>query len=293
MILTLSVENTYVVLGVFDGEELKFSSRMATDRKKTGDEYAVAFRSTLELHGIRRTDIQGGIVSSVVPALIREIRQALRLILGREPMVVGPGVKTGLNILMDNPASLGSDLVAAAVAATAEYPVPLIVADMDTATTLLAVNEKRNFVGTVIAPGTALSAQALADACDQLPRISLEAPKEVIGRNTVDCMRSGAVYGTAAMLDGLTQRMEEQMGSPCTVIAPLPPGGHCGRAADAQGPAAHIREKRQKIKTSRRSWERRFPVSRYLGARWRSSSTTASIQPLTEAISSGVMPLAS
>ncbi len=120
---------------------------------------------------------------------------------------------------MDNPASLGSDLVAAAVAATAEYPVPLIVADMDTATTLLAVNEKKSFVGTVIAPGTALSAQALADACDQLPRISLEAPKEVIGRNTVDCMRSGAVYGTAAMLDGLTERMEEQIGSPCTVIA--------------------------------------------------------------------------
>ena len=233
MILTLSVENTYVVLGVFDGEELKFSSRMATDRKKTGDEYAVAFRSTLELHGIRRTDIQGGIVSSVVPALIREIRQALRLILGREPMVVGPGVKTGLNILMDNPASLGSDLVAAAVAATAEYPVPLIVADMDTATTLLAVNEKRNFVGTVIAPGTALSAQALAYACDQLPRISLEAPKEVIGRNTVDCMRSGAVFGTAAMLDGLVERMERQMGSRCTVIATGTLAGlitpHCSR----------------------------------------------------------------
>ena len=219
MILTLSVENTNVVLGVFDGQTLLFTSRMATDRKKTGDEYAIAFRSILELHDIRREDIQGGIVSSVVPALIREIRMALRLILGKEPMVVGPGVKTGLNILMDNPASLGSDLVASAVAATAEYPVPLIVADMDTATTLLAVNEKKSFVGTVIAPGTALSAQALADACDQLPRISLEAPKEVIGRNTVDCMRSGAVYGTAAMLDGLTQRMEEQMESPCTVIA--------------------------------------------------------------------------
>ena len=219
MILTLSVENTNVVLGVFDGQTLRFTSRMATDRKKTGDEYAIAFRSILELHDIHREDIQGGIVSSVVPALIREIRLALNLILGREPMVVGPGVKTGLNILMDNPASLGSDLVAAAVAATAEYPVPLIVADMDTATTLLAVNEKKSFVGTVIAPGTALSAQALADACDQLPRISLEAPKEVIGRNTVDCMRSGAVYGTAAMLDGLTERMEEQIGSPCTVIA--------------------------------------------------------------------------
>ena len=274
MILTLSVENTNVVLGVFDGQTLLFTSRMATDRKKTGDEYAIAFRSILELHDIHREDIQGGIVSSVVPALIREIRMALRLILGKEPMVVGPGVKTGLNILMDDPASLGSDLVAAAVAATAEYPAPLIVADMDTATTLLAVNEKKSFVGTVIAPGTALSAQALRRGV----------------RDRSHAGRSDAADGGAdgKPLHGNRHRRPGRGG-----CAPLPPGGHRGRAADAQGPAAHIREKCQKIKTSRRSWERRLPASRYLGARRRSSSTTASIQPLTEAISSGVMPLAS
>ena len=219
MILTLSVENTNLVLGVFAGEKLLFTSRIATDRSRTGDEYAIAFRSILDLHGISAGEIQGGIISSVVPALINEIKAALRLILGKEPLVVGPGVKTGLNILMDNPAALGSDLVVNAVAAAAEYPVPLIVVDLDTATTLCAVNEKKSFVGTVIAPGAALSAAALADACDQLPRISLEAPREIIGKNTIDSMKSGAVFGTAAMLDGLVSRMEAQLGGNCTVIA--------------------------------------------------------------------------
>lgn len=219
MILTLSVENTNLVLGVFAGEKLLFTSRIATDRSRTGDEYAIAFRSILDLHGISAGEIQGGIISSVVPALINEIKAALRLILGKEPLVVGPGVKTGLNILMDNPAALGSDLVVNAVAAAAEYPAPLIVVDLDTATTLCAVNEKKSFVGTVIAPGAALSAAALADACDQLPRISLEAPREIIGKNTIDSMKSGAVFGTAAMLDGLVSRMEAQLGGNCMVIA--------------------------------------------------------------------------
>lgn len=219
MILTLSVENTNLVLGVFAGEKLLFTSRIATDRSRTGDEYAIAFRSILDLHGISAGEIQGGIISSVVPALINEIKAALRLILGKEPLVVGPGVKTGLNILMDNPAALGSDLVVNAVAAAAEYPAPLIVVDLDTATTLCAVNEKKSFVGTVIAPGAALSVAALADACDQLPRISLETPREIIGKNTIDSMKSGAVFGTAAMLDGLVSRMEAQLGGNCTVIA--------------------------------------------------------------------------
>ena len=128
---------------------------------------------------------------------------------------------------------MGSDLVVNAVAATAEYPAPLIVIDMDTATTLCAVNEKKSFVGTVIAPGAGLAAAALADACDQLPRISLEAPREVIGKNTIDCMKSGAVYGTAAMLDGMVMRMEKQLGISCTVIATGSLAGiiapHCSR----------------------------------------------------------------
>lgn len=217
--MALNVENTYLTIGCFDGETLCFTSRMATDRSKTGDEYAVSFKSILDIHGISRTDIQGAIVASVVPPLMGEIKSALRLMLKKEPLVVGPGVKTGLNIHMDNPAVLGSDLVASAVAATAEYPAPLIVTTLDTATTLLAVDGQKRFVGSVIAPGAALSAAALADACDQLPRISVEAPKEVIGKNTIDCMKSGTVFGTAAMLDGMVGRMEAQLGAACTVIA--------------------------------------------------------------------------
>lgn len=219
MILALSVENTNLLLGCFSGRELLFTSRMATDRTKTGDEYAISFKSILDLHGISRSQITGSIVASVVPALIQEIMEALRLTLGKEPILVGPGVKTGLNLMTDNPGALGTDLVVNAVAAAAEYPAPLIVADLDTATTLLALNEKKSFVGSIIAPGAAISAAALAEHCDQLPRISIEAPKEVIGRNTVDCMKSGVVYGLAAMLDGLVERMEAQMGLKCTVIA--------------------------------------------------------------------------
>lgn len=219
MILALSVENTNIIMGIFQGETLLFTSRLATDRCKTGDEYAISFKSILDIHGIDQQKIEGAIVASVVPALINEIKAALRLMLGREPMVVGPGVKTGLNIQTDNPASLGTDQVVNAVAAAGEYPCPLIVIDLDTATTLLAVNEKKAFIGSVIAPGAAVSAAALASACDQLPRISMEAPQEVIGKNTTDCMKSGAIFGTAAMLDGLVARMEQQMGVDCTVIA--------------------------------------------------------------------------
>lgn len=222
MILALSVENTHLVMGCFSEDNLLFTSRMATDRNKTGNEYAISFKSILELHKIDRAQIQGSIVSSVVPALINEIKAALRLILEKEPLVVGPGVKTGLNILMDNPATLGTDLVGNAVAAVAEYPVPLIVIDLNTATTLLAIDGQKRYVGSVIAPGVTLSVTALAAACDQLPRISIEAPKEVIEKNTVDCMKSGAVYGTAAMLDGMIARMERQMNGSCTVIATGP-----------------------------------------------------------------------
>ena len=221
MILALSVENTNLVMGCFDGETLLFTSRLAADRNKTGDEYAISFKSILDMHGIRRENISGSIVASVVPALIREIMAALRLTLGKEPLLVGPGVKTGLNILSDNPASLGSDLVVNAVAAIADYPAPLIVIDLDTATTLL-VNRKKCFVGSIIAPGVSISARALAASCDQLPQITIEPPRDLIGRNTVDCMKSGVVFGIASMLDGMVERMEQELGEDCHVVVTGP-----------------------------------------------------------------------
>ena len=235
--MTLSVENTNLVMGCFDGDVLRFTSRLAADRNKTGDEYAISFKSILDMHGIRREQITGSIVASVVPALIREIMEALRLTLGKEPLLVGPGVKTGLNILSDNPAALGSDLVVNAVAATNEYPAPLIVIDLDTATTLLAVNEKKAFVGSIIAPGVSISARALAESCDQLPQITIEPPRELIGRNTVDCMKSGVVFGIAAMLDGMVDRMERELGGDCCVVVTGPMADvivpHCRREMTA------------------------------------------------------------
>ena len=219
MVLVMSVENTNLSMGCYAGENLLFTSRMATDRCKTGDEYAIAFRSILELYGVRPENISGSIVASVVPALINEIKSSLRLLLGKEPLVVGPGVKTGLNIRIDNPSVLGSDQVVCAVAAAAEYPVPLVVMDLDTAVTLMVVDEKKTFVGSVIAPGPGVAVSALAASCDQLPMISLEAPGGVVGKNTVDAMKSGAVFGTAAMLDGLVDRIWQQMGSEYTLVA--------------------------------------------------------------------------
>lgn len=180
MILALDVENTNIVMGCFERERIVFTSRVAADRKRTEDEYAISFKSILEMHGVSPNQVQGSIVASVTPALIHVIMDALRLLLGTEPLLVGPGVKTGLNILMDNPASLGSDLVVNAVAAIADYPVPLIVIDLDTATTLLAVNRKKCFVGSIIAPGVSISARALAESCDQLPQITIERPRTLL-----------------------------------------------------------------------------------------------------------------
>lgn len=219
MILTLNLENTDILLGCFQGEKLLFSSRLSADRKRSRDEYAISLRDILALYGVHTADLQGAIIASVVPGLTAVLKEALFLLLGREPLVVGPGVKTGLNIRMDHPASVGSDLVASAVAAIAEYPVPLVAVDMGTATTLLAVNGEKAYVGAIIAPGVSASLDALAEHCDQLPRVAVEAPRDVLGKNTVDSIKSGLIYGTAAMLDGLIMGVEEQLGCECTVIA--------------------------------------------------------------------------
>ena len=135
------------------------------------------------------------------------------------PLVVGPGIKTGLNILLDNPALAGGDLIVAAVAALAEYPAPMLIIDMGTATTITAIDEKKNYLGGCICPGVKISAEALSGRTAQLPAISLEAPKKAIGRNTIDSMRSGLMMGAAAMLDGMIDRMEEELGHPVTVVA--------------------------------------------------------------------------
>lgn len=192
---------------------------MATDTLKTSDQYCVELKGILDLLEINIRGIEGVIISSVVPPVLNSFKTAILKLTGISPLVVGPGIKTGLNILLDNPALAGGDLIVGAVAALAEYKPPLLVIDMGTATTITAIDAKGNFLGGSIFPGVKISAEALSGKTAQLPAISLEAPKKAIGRNTIDCMRSGLMMGTAAMLDGMIERMEDELGSSATVVA--------------------------------------------------------------------------
>lgn len=219
MILALDMGNTNIVFGGIDNDNIYFVSRMVTDRRKTGDEYAIMFNSILEINNINKNDIDGAIVSSVVPPLNTVIKYAIEHILGITPIFVGPGIKTGLNILIDNPGQLGSDLVVDAVAALAEYKPPLIIFDMGTATTISVVDDKKNYLGGVIIPGIMVSQESLTSRTSQLPRIGFDAPNQVIGKNTVDSMRSGLFYANASMVDGMIDRVEEELGMTATVIA--------------------------------------------------------------------------
>lgn len=219
MILAIDAGNTNILLGGIDGSTIHFQARVSTGLGKTDAEYAVLFKNILELYGIRAADVEGSIISSVVPPLTNVLINVLSLLTRKKPLVVGPGVKTGLNILIDNPGQLGSDIVVASVAAMQKYPKPFIVLDLGTATTLSVVDASGNFQGVVIYPGIMVSFEALTSHTSQLPRISFEEPRSVIGKNSVDSMQSGLIYGNAAMLDGLIERIEEELGSSATVIA--------------------------------------------------------------------------
>ncbi|MCR5005418.1 MAG: type III pantothenate kinase [Clostridiales bacterium] len=220
MILALDTGNTNIVIGIVDeNDKILFSARVATDHQKTEHEYAVFFRNIVLMHGIDRHEIDGAIISSVVPQLTEILKRAVRIFCDVEPLVVGPGVKTGLNILIDNPKQLGSDLVVDAVAALAEYKPPLIILDLGTASTMSVIDGNGNYRGGVIIPGVRISLDALASRASQLQNISLEAPGHVIGTNTIDCMKSGLIYGQASMFDGMIDRIEEELGQKATVVA--------------------------------------------------------------------------
>ena len=234
MILALDIGNTNIVIGCIDEQHTLFVERLRTDPLKTELEYALDLKNVLELYGVTREDLNGGIISSVVPPLSTTVKLALEKVLGRQVLSVGPGVRTGLNIKMDNPASVGADLIAAAVAAVRDYPTPLIIIDMGTATTMTVVDNVGSYIGGVIIPGLQVSLDSLVSRTALLTRIGLDNPKQVIGKNTIDCMKSGAIYGNAAMIDGMIDRMEEELGQSATVVAT---GGlarfvipHCRRA---------------------------------------------------------------
>lgn len=219
MILAIDIGNTNIVVGCIDQEKTYFIERLSTVRTKTELEYAVDLKTVVDIYHIKRTDIEGCIISSVVPQITNAVKLAAEKVLHKEPMVLGPGVKTGLNIMMDNPGQLGADLVANAVAGIHEYPLPLAIIDMGTASTVSVVDEKKHYVGGMIFPGMGVSLDALTARASQLSGISIEAPKRIIGKNTIECMKSGVIYSNAAALDGIVDRIEEELGQKITVVA--------------------------------------------------------------------------
>lgn len=222
MILTIDVGNTNTQFGAFDDNEtLVFQSRIATNQFRMEDEYAVTLMDILELYGVDAKDISGAILASVVPPVTVQIKPAIEKVCGCRVKTVGPGLKTGLNIKIDEPAALGADLAAVAVGAKEKYTLPAIVVDLGTATKILAVDKSGAFVGGIIAPGVKISAEALAAKTAVLPLIGIsgEPIKSVIGTNTIDCMRSGLLNGTAFMLDGMIESFQKELGESCTVIA--------------------------------------------------------------------------
>lgn len=219
MLLAIDIGNTNLVIGCIENDEILFKARIATDRTRTSDQYGVEIKNMMEAYGVHVSDIDDCIIASVVPPVFNSVKTGVIKVIGKQPMVVGPGLKTGLNIHMDVPSQVGSDRIVVAVAALAEYQAPLILMDLGTATTMDVVEPDNIYMGGVILPGVKVALDALTSRAAQLPAISLDKPRHVIGKNTVDCMRSGMMYGTAASIDGLVDRIEAELGHKSTLIA--------------------------------------------------------------------------
>ncbi len=218
MVLAIDIGNTNIVIGCCDGENVLFMERLTTNHTATELEYSISFKTILDIYGIDKNKISGSIISSVVPSVTDTIKGAVKKICGLDSMIIGPGIKTGLSIKTDNPAQLGSDLVVDAVAGIHEYGAPLVIFDMGTATTISVINESKEYLGTIIMPGMMISLNAMVSGTSQLPKISLDKPKKLIGTNTVECMKSGILYGTASSMDGMIDRIRDEIGE-ATVVA--------------------------------------------------------------------------
>ncbi len=219
MLLAVDIGNTNIKFGIFDHDTLIRTLTISCNRNKTADEYSVELYSLIRVMGIHRTDFDGCIISSVVPVVTARIQSAVKDLLDVESLVVGPGVRTGLNIRIEDPSQLGADLVVACVAANASYPAPCIVISMGTATVMCVINKDRAMLGGPIAPGVMVSLNALTGNAALLYSVALEAPKSVIGNNTDRSIRSGVVWGTVCMIDGMIDRIEQELGEKCTVVA--------------------------------------------------------------------------
>ncbi|MBE6938610.1 MAG: type III pantothenate kinase [Ruminococcaceae bacterium] len=219
MLLAADIGNTNITLGGFEGDRLVFTARLATVSTKTEDEYAADIMGIFALRSIPREKITGAIVASVVPPLNPVIKKAFSLLFGVNALLVGPGVKTGINIHCDTPSSVGADIICAAVAVKHFYGAPALVADFGTATKMLVIDRSGAFIGVSIIPGVAMGLDALSSGTAQLPRVSLEAPGSVVAKNTADCMRSGVIFGNAALTDGMISRIRDELGYELPVYA--------------------------------------------------------------------------
>lgn len=218
MILAVDIGNSNIVLGGIQEDRIAFEARLRTDPTKTSDEYCIDIKMLLDVYGFKRGDVEGAIISSVVPQVLNSIKTAIKKLTGKTALVVGPGLKTGLNIRVENPSQTGADLVVGSVAALRANKPPLIVIDMGTATTISVLDETGAMIGGCICPGVKISLDALTDRTALLPGLQLDQPRKAIGRNTIDCMRSGIMLGNACMLDGMIRRMEEELGQKTTVV---------------------------------------------------------------------------
>ncbi len=219
MILAIDVGNTNTVIGVFEGDKLLANYRISSDRGRTADESGMLLLHLLDYSSMPRAEIRGTIVSSVVPPLISVFEAMCRKYFGHEPLVVGPGVKTGVSIRYENPKEVGADRIVNAVAGFEIYGGPLIIVDFGTATTFCAINAAGDYLGGAIAPGVMISSEALYSRAAKLPRVELVRPSSVIGRNTVSSMQSGIVYGFAGQVDAIVRRMKEELGADAKVVA--------------------------------------------------------------------------
>ena len=219
MILTVDVGNANIVIGVVKNDRILFDAKLRTDTTKTSDEYCIDLKMLMEVYKIQPEQIQGTIIASVVPQVLNSMQSAVRKLTGKAALVVGPGLKTGLNIQIENPGQTGADLVASAVAALQEHEAPLIIVDMSSTTTMTVLDKNGTLIGGSIGPGVKMSLDALTDRTALLPGLQLDQPRKAIGRNTIDCMRSGVMLGAACMLDGMVDRMEQELGYRATVIA--------------------------------------------------------------------------
>lgn len=220
MLLTVDIGNTNIKVGAWDGDRLVFVSRMHTNILRTTDEYAVQLLDVFRLNECNSTQFDGAILSSVVPPLSSVFQRAVEYVIqSKRVFHVSPGLKTGLNIKIDAPATLGADLVAAGVAAVSKFPLPCAFISFGTATSIFCIDGDANFIGGTVSPGVNISLEALSLRTAQLPHISLDEPGPIIGKNTVESMKSGIVYGTAAMIDGMIARIREEMEADVKVVA--------------------------------------------------------------------------